>query len=158
MTPGHQGTEEKKMARKTKDLSVQGWNTILTCTISTAILQSHIHCTRRIALPYSPCNLLTCSRRMTTARRHRSHPPQPQPYDAYNQLIFDVPVGTRGVSVQPQVPLRLPCYDFTPVKRPHLGIPHRNGLLHLTMFDVCHKPRFDAGKAPRDRDADGGWW
>jgi hypothetical protein len=29
--------------------------------------------------------------------------------------------------IQPHLPVRLPCYDFTPVTSPALGIPLHNG-------------------------------
>ena len=55
--------------------------------------------------------------------------------ECFNPLLF-----SRKEVIQPQVPLRLPCYDFTPVMKhtvlsglpkvilPNSGIPHSHGV------------------------------
>ena len=43
---------------------------------------------------------------------------------------FDLNIFLRKEVIQPQVPLRLPCYDFTPVAEPTLAGCLPEGLAH----------------------------
>ena len=69
-------------------------------------------------------------------------------FTSFASLIYSLPISvnaspplfSRKEVIQPQVPLRLPCYDFTPVMKhtvlsglpkvtlPNSGIPHSHGV------------------------------
>ena len=71
-------------------------------------------CCRRLIQSFAPCQLtkLACSSDMYRSLVHDSLKDQHQ----YNPYFF-----LRKEVIQPHLPIRLPCYDFTPVTRPAFG-------------------------------------